>query len=193
MAPAAAAGQSRDSRGVSLGGRQSIAQMEKEINPKLVKVGQPPLTEEELVAGRLYTGPMYFKYNAVLRQFTGDPFLVDAWKKACGPAPYNNYVSTIHAINSCVIKLCKLTKAGKVWRGTCYGKLPEEFWVPNSEGVLGGIEYGFQSTTRGVASETLLLVLRGRTRGRCHVAAAERLCAISANDKSELGFERTCG
>jgi hypothetical protein len=44
--------------------------------------------------------------------------------------------------------MCKLTKAGKVYRGTCYGKLPEEFWVPNAEGVLGGIEFGFQSTTR---------------------------------------------
>ena len=57
-------------------------------------------------------------------------------------------MSTIHAINSCVIKLSKLTIAGKVWRGVCYGKLPECFWTPSSEGICGGVEYGFQSTTR---------------------------------------------
>ena len=47
-----------------------------------------------------------------------------------------------------MIKLSKLAKAGKVWRGTCYGLLPSEFWVEDQFGVLGGIEFGFQSTTR---------------------------------------------
>ena len=32
--------------------------METEINPRLEAAGQPPLTEEELVGGRCYTGPM---------------------------------------------------------------------------------------------------------------------------------------
>ena len=45
-------------------------------------------------------------------------------------------------------QLSKLTIAGKVWRGTCYGVLPHEFWVEDQCGVLGGIEFGFQSTTR---------------------------------------------
>ena len=54
----------------------------------------------------------------------------------------NNYVSTIHAISSCVIKLSKLTKAGKVFRGVCYGKLPDRFWTPSSEGICGGVEFG---------------------------------------------------
>ena len=48
---------------------------------------------------------MYFKYNAVLRAETKDPFLVKGFQSACGPAPYNKYVTTIHAINSCVIKV----------------------------------------------------------------------------------------
>ena len=59
----------------------------------------------------------------------------------------NTYTTTIHATNSCVIKLSKLTKAGKVWRGIRDAKLPKSFWVANSMGVRGGIEYGFSSTT----------------------------------------------
>ena len=57
-------------------------------------------------------------------------------------------MTTIHAINSAVIKLSKLSKAGKVYRGVCYGLLPDQFWKGDESGVRGGIEFGFQSTTR---------------------------------------------
>ena len=87
---------------------------------------------------------MYAKYNAVLRAKSGVPFLRDAAKTL---TKENDYVTTIHAINSCVLKLSKLTKAGNVWRGIKDAKLPAEFWVPNELGVRGGIEYGFSSTT----------------------------------------------
>ena len=46
-----------------------------------------------------------------------------------------------------MLKLSKLTKAGKVWRGIKGAKLPKTFWVANDMGVRGGIEYGFSSTT----------------------------------------------
>ena len=59
----------------------------------------------------------------------------------------NNYATTIHAINSCVIKLSKLTPAVKVWRGFKGATLPKAFFQPNESGVRGGIEYGFSSTT----------------------------------------------
>ena len=55
--------------------------------------------------------------------------------------------TTIHAINSCVIKLSKLTQAVKVWRGFKGATLPKQFFEPNETGVRGGIEYGFSSTT----------------------------------------------
>ena len=55
--------------------------------------------------------------------------------------------TTIHAVNSCVLKLSKLTQAVKVWRGFKGATLPREFWEPNDAGVRGGIEYGFSSTT----------------------------------------------
>ena len=72
----------------------------------------------------------------------------------------NGYPTTIHAINSCVIKLSKLTKAGKVWRGIKDAMLPKEFWVPNEMGVRGGIEYAFSSTTTD--REQAMLYAKGK-------------------------------
>ena len=118
--------------------------MEVQCNSKLREEEHSEMIVEELVAGRLYTGPMYMKYNAVLRAKSKDPYLHSQWKQLCKG---NNYATSIHACNSCVLKLSKLTKAGKVWRGIKDAKLPKEFWVPNAMGVRGGIEYGFSSTT----------------------------------------------
>eukprot|EP00966_Prymnesium_polylepis_P312242 7214978-Prymnesium_polylepis.1 len=59
----------------------------------------------------------------------------------------NQYPTTIHAINSLIIKLSKLTVAAKVYRGMCYAKLPDSIWQRNAEGIRCGIEYGFSSTT----------------------------------------------
>ena len=44
------------------------------------------------------------------------------------------------AINSCCLKLSKLTVACKVWRGFTGAMLPKSFFEANSEGVKGGIE-----------------------------------------------------
>ena len=67
---------------------------------------------EELIAGRLYTGPCYSKYNSVLRMKSGNKHLIEVFGKLCKG---NMYATTIHAINSCVIKLSKLAKAVKVY------------------------------------------------------------------------------
>ena len=114
------------------------------LNKKLGKEGHALLIIEELIGGRLYTSPMYHKYNHVLRSKSGNPFICDMYKKMCKD---NVYATTIHAINSLIIKVSKLTIAGKVYRGFCYAKLPDSFWTRNSEGVRCGIEYGFSSTT----------------------------------------------
>ena len=92
----------------------------------------------------MYSAAVYAKYNAVLRAKSGDPYLKSQCDLLCLG---NSYTTTIHATNSCVIKLSKLTVAGKVWRGIKDAKLPKSFWVANSMGVRGGIEYGFSSTT----------------------------------------------
>ena len=59
----------------------------------------------------------------------------------------NRYTTTLHAINSAIIKLSKLTYAGRIYRGIAGMGLPREFWRPNEHGVKGGIEGAFMSTT----------------------------------------------
>ena len=46
-----------------------------------------------------------------------------------------------------MIKLSKLTKADRVYRGISGMALPAEFWTANEFGVRGGVENAFMSTT----------------------------------------------
>lgn len=80
---------------------------------------------------------MFVKYNDLLRNFGG----------ALQGCKDNKYVTTTHVINSCIVKVGKLTKAAKVYRGISGGMLPEEFWTPNDQGIRGGVEAAFMSTT----------------------------------------------
>jgi NLR family CARD domain-containing protein 3 len=114
------------------------------VNEQLRASHHPPMAVEELIGGRLYTGPMYEKYNAVLRACSGVAFLKQRWTALCRG---NQYTTSIHAINSCVIKLSKLTVACRIWRGFTGARLPPSFWQKNTYGVMGGVEFGFSSTT----------------------------------------------
>ena len=49
-----------------------------------------------------------------------------------------------------MIKLSKLGKVGKLYRGTQKGILPERFWKKDKSGVKGGIEWGFLSCSTDV-------------------------------------------
>ena len=113
-----------------------------EVNERLEGSGHVKMVLEEAIAARLYTGPMYEKYNAALRKASGVDLLVRRFEKLCAG---NSYATTIHAINSAVIKLSKLTQAVKCWRGFVGATLPRQFFEPNAAGVRGGIEFGFSS------------------------------------------------
>ena len=112
-------------------------------NVMLTKMKQPRMCREEFIGARLYTGPLYIKYNALLRglQFKSARANFDRLCRG------NKYTTTMHAINSAIIKLSKLTSAGKVYRGVSGGLLPEVCRRPNSHGIKGGVEGGFMSTT----------------------------------------------
>lgn len=99
------------------------------------------LTFEEVLALRLYTGPMFVKYNASLRGF---PSL--SWKALKG----NRYATTLHAITSGIVKLAKVWKLPenrRVYRGLGGLLLPKQFWDADQFGCRGGVEFGFLSTT----------------------------------------------
>ena len=67
---------------------------------------------------------------------------------------WHRYATTIYAINSAIIKLSKLTYATPVYRGLMGASFPERFFEKDADGIAGGIEFGFSSTTtdRSVAA-----------------------------------------
>jgi hypothetical protein len=90
------------------------------------------LTREELVACRLYTGPMYERYNSVMRR----------------PAEHRGqFVYTLHILASAILKLSRIAPARTVYRGLKGGLLPRVFFEPSEFGTRGGTEFGFMSTT----------------------------------------------
>ena len=137
-------------------------------NARLKSKGHTAMTVEELVGGRLYTGPMFEKFNGVLRCFSAplerskdsrEPFLQERarmlglgkWYISADSRAawqwHNKYATTLHAVNSCVLKLSKLTALCTVYRGFTDAVLPASFFRPNEDGVCGGVEYGFTSTS----------------------------------------------
>ena len=139
----------------------------KGVNKRLDDLNLQGVKDEEVVGARLYTGPMFCKYNAVLRgrqsatqypkkqmielccaQHDADDYANGTLEcdEACKRA--NMYATTIHAINSCIVKLSKITEAKPVYRGVSGMKLPEAFLKTNEFGVRGGIETAFMSATR---------------------------------------------
>ena len=116
-----------------------------QTNAKLLSGEHSALMREEVIGGRLYSGPMYMKYNTVLRaQAKSGEYMRNLFAKLCMG---NHYPTTIHAINSCVLKLSKLMCAETVWRGFSGATLPDDFFRHNEFGWAGGVELGFTSTT----------------------------------------------
>ena len=127
---------------------------------------------EEQVAARMYTGPMYMKYNLVLRGMGAGRHtkIYEEYERVCklntcarrdaaqtqaahdphllSPLPpLLRYTTTLHVINSAIIKLSKLTSATKLYRGVSGALLPRPFWTPNQYSVRGGVEVAFMSCT----------------------------------------------
>jgi len=99
------------------------------------------LRDAEIIALRLYSGPMYAVYNPILRP----------GEDAAGSASIKNlYPTTIQLIISGICKLCRVAEAPDelcVYRGLSGMALPEEFFDADQQGFAGGVEASFMSTT----------------------------------------------
>ena len=103
---------------------------------KTVKLQRP-----EVASLRMYTGPAYILYNAVMRKYP-----IDVLETLQG----NKYETTIFCIMSGVTKLSRVARIPAsrcVFRGLGGMILPEEFWRVKRDGFRGGIEWGLMSTT----------------------------------------------
>lgn len=116
----------------------------KEVNDYLGELGEPLLKQEEFIAARLYGGPMFGKYSAVLRSYGDSEVFRDRFEKICKG---NRYVTTLHAFNSAIIKLSKTTPVSSVYRCIRDVVLPRSFWEPNDMGVRGCVEFSFFCAT----------------------------------------------
>ena len=116
-------------------------------NEQLEDIDIGKLCMQEFHAARLYTGPMFMKYNAVLRGLgekglpNSGKALEDRMTELCVDS---RYVTTLHCINSAIVKLSRLAKPQTVYRGLSGRVLPSEFWRGQGH---GGVEFAFMSTT----------------------------------------------
>ena len=117
-----------------------------DLAARLVQKGVTPLTDAEFVGCRLYTGPLFVKYNGVLRGAHGRvPAFVATMEEMCRG---NLYATTLHTIADGMRRLSLLTPCDQVYRGMSGGRLPPSFSAPDPSGAVGGVEFGFMSTTR---------------------------------------------
>ena len=145
-------------RSPSDSGRDFVALETFTEHPRAKKAG---MREAEVIALRLYTGPMYIWYNAVLR---GNDFPAGMRASLEG----NRYETTIFCIISGIIKLSKLTEVPedrRVYRGLGGVLLPDEFWS-KKEGFRGGVERGLMSAT---ADRAVAMQYSGKDGRRCTI------------------------
>ena len=92
------------------------------LNTCLQGMCQAEIIKAELIGAILYTGPMFMKYNVVTRgrALSGDQpeFAKEQFGKACLS---NRSLTTIHAINSAILKLSNLQKPTIVYQGVTEG------------------------------------------------------------------------
>jgi len=123
---------------------RAIEEIMEEANVKMAG-----LRTEEALALQLYTGPMYWKYNTVLRNppdMLQDP-PPDSFVRLRG----NKYTTTIYCIVSGTIKLSKVTSlppSRVVYRGLHGLEMPNKFVSQDAFGVSGGVELGMLSTSQ---------------------------------------------
>ena len=124
---------------------EEFAEARAEVDTHLAAVGVSPIRDDEFIALRLYTGPMFEKYCAVLRGVPpGSAFLTRKFQKLCLG---NTYPATIYALDDALSKLSKISRAEKVYRGVAGLRRTDEFLTRDEFGVRGGVEFGFLSAT----------------------------------------------
>ena len=116
---------------------RELRELEHYMGKKVIRRAR--LTPVEVIALRLYTGPMFVLYNAKMRKFP----------KAFVSYP-SDFITTIHCINSGILKMARVSRVpegGFVYRGLCGIRIPDSMITPNAFGTRSGVEFGFLSTT----------------------------------------------
>ena len=116
----------------------------RKVNAQLVAYREQPLSFVEFVALRAYTGPLFVKYNNVLRAGCGIGFFVDFVHRVCKG---NRYPTTIHVLSAAIVKLGKITGPPRLVYRAPGGALPDDFYKRSRNGTIGILEAGCLSTS----------------------------------------------
>ena len=137
-----------------------------QTNVKLHRLGMPSMTIIEVIALRLYSGPIGSKLNKMLRariagHREGQEWRLDEERKLCLG---NKYTTTIHVIQSAISKLGKINPNEKGYWGGNNMVLNERFWTNHPDlHCKGGVEGGFMSvTTNRSVAEFYARLKKGR-------------------------------
>ena len=97
---------------------------------------------------RLYSGPAFQPINTFLREVSR---LSDEYQQRLARHPHLTFCSTIRHIINAIRKLAAVVTAEEavmpLYRGV-RGELPHGFWMPDTAGMVCGVEMGFMSTSR---------------------------------------------
>jgi hypothetical protein len=106
------------------------------------------LTESEVIAIRLYSGPAYQPINGFLRAIG---CITGAFRTALATHPALTFAATVSHVCSGIRKLAAVATmsemAEPLWRGV-RGELPKSFWVADSQGIICATDLAFMSTSR---------------------------------------------
>ncbi|KAL1495719.1 hypothetical protein AB1Y20_016582 [Prymnesium parvum] len=112
---------------------------------RLAAVDCTPLVRDDLIAARLYTGPMYTKYKvASIAVRSPDAALAAEFGRLCHG---NRYTATLHRLNCALLKLGRIQRLAPVYRCLAGGVLPQPFREMSETLSHGCIEMGLMSAT----------------------------------------------
>ena len=140
----------RDGGGHSDPGRKPLSYKEymssavgRRLTVELEAEGEQAMSEPEFIAMRAYTGPLFEKYNTILRAANAAFFM--SYLKQLG-IDGNRYTTTNHVLCAAICKLSKLTTVETVYRAPGRA-MPDSFWQHAKMGLAGIIETGCLSTS----------------------------------------------
>ena len=130
-----------------------------------------PLTTEEVISVRLYTGPAYQPINGFLRQIAN---LSGEHRTRLARDVRLTYACTVRHVCDGIRKLAAVATAEELaaplYRGV-RGELPNAFWFPDEQGMVIATDAAFMSTS--VARETR----KGRVCRKTHTgSSAQAIC-----------------
>jgi hypothetical protein len=128
---------------------EDFAPVRKQLDARLAAEGAAPLSLSEFCAVRLYSGPLYVKYNVVLRSAEAPrarQLHAELLEHANSMLEGNRYPTTIHVLSAAIMKLARINSSRNVYRAPG-ANLPPDFFDAASNGTIGIIEPGCLSTS----------------------------------------------